>query len=191
MKIANIPQIQIIYKRENGGISRCKNTGIRQLAGCDCLFLADDDLIYNGKWWEIYTWACEKTKISHFAFRATKEEFPFGRYPEDADEKNGVALRKVPQPNGCFLFFHRSAIDLVGGFKVMPYKFGFEHLNMTERLIKAGAIPCSYDVIGSNDFLHLNMDSFEARSMIVDTNKVLEQQSSAMVNPQIHEECEE
>jgi glycosyltransferase involved in cell wall biosynthesis len=191
MEIADIKGIQIIYKHTNTGVSRTKNTGINALAGCEYLFLADDDLIYNGKWWEIYIDAYQKTKISHFAFRPPKEEFPWGRFPEDADARNGIALRRVPHPNGCMLFFHRSVIDMVGGFKVLPNKFGFEHLNMTERILKAAKIPFSYDVVGSNDFLHLNSNSYNSRSIVVKTEEIVANREATHTNFQIKEPIEE
>ena len=190
-KISEIQQIKIIYKRQNGGVAISKNTGIKNLPDCDYVFLADDDMIYNGKWWEKYIGAYKKTGIPYFAFRAARHEFPWGDYPEKAIIKDGIMLRCDDHPNGCLMFFHKSAIAAVGGFKVLPYAFGYEHLDMTQRLIKAKVINCSYDVFGSNDCLHLSIESNNIRSVVVDTVKIMKQQAAALQDDKIQQPIEE
>ncbi len=144
VEFENNPQLRIVYRRVNGGVSRCKNTGIKTLSGCDHLFLADDDMLYNGRWWEPYIIANVKTGIGHFSFRPPSAEFPWDNTDsESVDTTNGVPLRRVKQSNGCLQYFSKSAIAKLGGFKVLPYRFGFEHLDMEERAVRAGVSPPS------------------------------------------------
>ena len=61
--------------------------------------------------------------------------------------------------NGVLLSFTPAVLTKVGGFKIMPAKWGHEHVNWTIRIRKAGLTPFWADVVDSNNFIGLGPHS--------------------------------
>jgi GT2 family glycosyltransferase len=151
-------KIKIFKKTPNGGISKCKNTGIRKLLehNNDYLFLCDDDMLFNDKiWYHHYIDALQNTNLMHLTFathidaRATGSEVMIDNY-------KFLKTRKV---NGCMLILDRKLIDKVGYFRVMPYKYGHEHSNFSIRCAEATGHKGFYDILGSEKWLAVNNKS--------------------------------
>jgi 2-polyprenyl-3-methyl-5-hydroxy-6-metoxy-1,4-benzoquinol methylase len=159
-------RIQYIKRTENVGIAECKNECIKALSDCDCIFLADDDMLYNGKWWELYINASEKTGIEHFSFYVPQ---PYHKPFEIIDYK-GVKLTKYDELNGCLLFFTQKSIKTVGMFKHNDNKHFLEHPMHTQRCVDNGLIPFYCDVNGIRNYVRLNKSSYEGKSMQVNHN---------------------
>jgi glycosyltransferase involved in cell wall biosynthesis len=163
LAISAIPGIQIIYRRENGGISKCKNTGINQLAGCEYLFLADDDIIYNGDWWSPYIEASRQSGIGHFSYY---EEGWLGVNPQGKlVSHNGADLLQHEHLGGALMFMTRDTINDVGGFRILPKKYGGEHANYTNRCLAAKKMPFFCDVAESINHIRINKSSAEFASI--------------------------
>ncbi|MFH1739634.1 MAG: glycosyltransferase family A protein [bacterium] len=191
-KIANNPRIKIIYKTENGGVAKCKNTGLKNLLDCDYLFLADDDMIYNGEWWTPYISTYAKTGFRHLLFRPTIKEFPFSRHlSEEFVEHDGFPVKRMRHVNGCLFFITRDIIDMVGGFKILPNKFGFEHINFSDRVKVAANLPFYCDAADSNEWLHLSMRSYTERSIDATGYDGIAQMEYALKDKRLRESIEE
>lgn len=186
-EFVNNPAITVVYKRNNRGVACSKNTGLRLLSDCDYVFLADDDMIYNGAWWSGYVEAHQKTGIGYFAFMPTKEEYPQYGWDGQAANCEGVVLKKLQTVSGCLVSVATDAVRMVGGFKALPYRFGYEHLNFALRMVGAGRAPFYCDVASSNEWLHLNIASNNAPSLAIDTKRVFDQLEIAMAGTNLVE----
>lgn len=150
-------QIKIIRHKERGGISRAKNSCILafQREGYKLGFLSDDDNNFCFGWWEAYISAYQNTGIQHLCWsfpNAHKEPliklgFPLTHYQIGrATILSGILMTITPE-----------IVTKVGGFKVLPSPWGFEHLDFTERIIKEKIIPFPCDVLESNRYLRPNV----------------------------------
>jgi hypothetical protein len=52
--------------------------------------------------------------------------------------------------------FTRQALDRVGGFKILPHRYGFEHINWTYRAVRAGLAPFPADIVESSRYIRRN-----------------------------------
>jgi len=144
-------EVTWIRKQVNTGICKAKNTSIRVLLDheVDVGFLADDDLYFNVGWWRKYLVAIKKTNVPHFSwFKESKES--------EYDEINGYPVRRCSGLNGCLLTFTPEVIAKVGGFLNSPTKWGFSHVDWTNRIVKVGFAPYYVDVVNSNNYVWLN-----------------------------------
>lgn len=156
-------RIQYIKRKENAGIAQCKNDGIRALADCDYLFLADDDMLYNGNWWQLYIDASQKTGIGHFCYYVPQVY----HYPRaETVDYRGAVLTRYRELNGCLMFMTRDVISSVGLFRDSPQKHYLEHPSYSMRCLSAGKWPFFCDVQGSRDHLRLNRASYECKSVV-------------------------
>ena len=135
----------------NGGISRAKNTCLRALmeTGFDIGFLAEDDILFREGWDRAYKEAMERSLIKHFSWYCP-------------DPKNCVvacndALVTITAGMlGLLLTFTREVIDVVGGFKVLPHRYGHEHIHWTHRIVRAGLAPFPADIVNSRHYVRSN-----------------------------------
>lgn len=158
-KYSNNPYIIVYHRKENGGVARTKNTSIRLLMekGVDYGFLMDDDVLYKNNCIEKYVDAMKKTGLSHMGFcqmpelvHPKTEWKKMGYY--ETKINNHAVMRHGGGGVGCLLTFTPDLIKKIGYFKVMPGKYGYEHINFTHRAIHQGAIPFASDVINSSDY---------------------------------------
>lgn len=153
------PDVSVIRRPRNGGISRAKNTCLRVLAdhGFDVGFIAEDDIAFSPGWLNAYLRAHEATGIEHFSW--AWDDDPSGRMAKEIIEVRGFAVAKTNLVNGVLLSLTPRILDIVGGFRVLPAPWGHEHTNWTKRIIKAGLAPCFVDVVNSNRLISVNSHS--------------------------------
>lgn len=121
------------------GVAMSKNRGITALmdAGCEYLFLADDDLFpVVDRWWEPYVSSPEK----HLSYQR-----------EDAAIGGDGSHFCVDFPRGYLLYATREVIDTVGGMDPAFGAWGGEHVEWQRRIHDAGLTSWPYaDVRGSD-----------------------------------------
>lgn len=171
--IEGYPQFNHIERKENGGVSKAKNTSIRSLLeqNVDIGFLSDDDLIFTGDAFTQYAIAVVRTGIPHFCLfqdYANIPGWPFRDATHKAKCVNGFQFRQTPFVMGSFMTFTPALIKKVGYFRVFDYKFGHEHSNFTRRCQEQGLIPHFCDLTNSKDFL-----TMDDRSLMGDAGKSL------------------
>ena len=159
----------IYHRPENGGVAKAKNTSIRLLLeqNIDIGFLADDDVLYKNNCLEEYCNCILKGKIHHIGFCQMHQLV----HPKNEWEKMGyiktqingqVVMKHGGNGVGCWLSFTPELIKKIGYFKVMPGKYGYEHINFTKRCIHHKIIPFGCDII--DPFTYLDHIGFEPDS---------------------------
>ena len=156
------------YRRpENGGVAKTKNTSIRLLLeqNVDIGYLADDDLLYKDNCFEKYSECILKGQIHHMSFTQMnpivhpKNEWTKFGYIECYLNEQKV-MKHSGHGVGCFMSFTPELINTIGYFKVMPGKYGYEHINFTERAKYSQLIPYVSDLINSLDYLdHIGFEA--------------------------------
>lgn len=172
-KYSNI--FQIIYKARNSGIGGAKNTCIKSLLDqkVDVGFIADDDVLYKANWYKPYCSYILGSNIQHFMYVPAIYIPPAGSLDANYVNHN---LHKIINFKyvmaGCFCSFTKKLIDKIGYFKVLPYRYGHEHGDFTERCIKSNMCPGRVDIYESFRFLELHPDSIKIKSIQVDYDQV-------------------
>ena len=143
--------LNIHWREVNGGISKGKNTCLRLLKeeNVEVGFLADDDLHFHGQWWEPYLEAHACTNVQHFSWALQRKG-------GEVQEVAGHPVVKTEHLNGCLLTFTPEVLEKVGGFEVTPLKWGWDHVNWTNRIVACGLAPFYADVVDSNQWVSLN-----------------------------------
>lgn len=151
---AKVPEgVELIRTRVSHGIVAAKNASLKALidAGCEHLFLWDDDA------WPI----------------ADGWEQPYINSPEPHLSYQFLDLARGPKINditilyqdakhvaysgqrGVMLYYHRSAIDKVGGFDPIYQRGMYEHSDLALRINNAGLTTWAFaDVTGSNELIY-------------------------------------
>lgn len=139
-----------VRETENRGIALTKNICISYLyaLGCTEMFLFDDDTypIKEG-WHEIYINSPE----SHLSYTFSKTNGKDnGRgYIETI---NGHDMYNAPC--GCMLYLTREVVEVVGGMDLNFGKWGFEHLNFSDRVYNNKLTSRRYmDIHGSGEYI--------------------------------------
>ena len=151
------PNIKVVRHLKRGGISRAKNTSINLFRenNYDFGFLSDDDNHFSFGWWEAYINAYEQTGIQHMCWtfpQFAKERLNTLGYPE-----THKMLCKTTDLAGILLTITPEIIEKVGGFKVLPSPWGYEHIDYTQRIVKAGIIPFTTDLFESSRYVKPNI----------------------------------
>ena len=160
----------VIVRESNGGVPRGKNTCIRLLMehGVDVGFLADDDVEFRPGWHLPYLEAHARTGIEHFSW--AWDEDPSGRMRKVRRRVSGFEIVRTSLVNGVLLTFTPRVVERVGGFRILPGRWGHTNTNWTRRILHAGLAPYFCDVVDSNRWIGLNEHS--AHSVVSDAEKV-------------------
>lgn len=145
----------IVRRPHNGGIARAKNTCIRVLLehGVDVGFIAEDDVEFRPEWHRQYLAAHQAIPTLHHLSWAWDGD-PSGRMNKRTVRVNGYEIARTSRLNGMLLTFTPRVIETVGGFRVLPAKWGHTHTNWTRRIIRAELCPFFADICDSNRFIH-------------------------------------
>jgi glycosyltransferase involved in cell wall biosynthesis len=142
---------EVIRRRVNGGISRAKNTCLRLLTerGMEIGFLAEDDIVFHEGWNEAYVTAMRLSGIQHFSWYLHE---PANRVVAC----NGCLVTATSGLLGLLLTMSREVLADVGGFKILPHRYGYEHIQWTYRNILAGFAPFPCDILESYRYIGRN-----------------------------------
>jgi glycosyltransferase involved in cell wall biosynthesis len=153
--------VRIIERPDNGGEGRVKNTSLRVLldAGCEYLFLSDDDMVFHPGWWDAYINAMDTMGMAHMAYVCDGVRIANECYC-------GVDITRplAPTTNGCFLTMTRNVPETIGGWPIGRAKFGHLHENFSMRCLKYGLIPFYCDLRDKKKYVELNARSGPCRS---------------------------
>ncbi len=141
---------QLVVHSESMGISAAKNRCIERLMTLDCdhLFLFDDDSWpTEDGWWKPYVNSPEPHLQANYAPAVSRwnQLWEVYRTPDLVAHHCG---------RGHMLYFERRAIEKVGGFD-LRFKWGFEHLEVSERVYAAGLTSFPFqDIPDSETLIH-------------------------------------
>lgn len=152
--------VQLLRHEKSLGIVASKNASLSALmdAGCEHLFLWDDDAwpIADG-WYLPYIESPEPHLAYQFLDLAGRNKL-----------NDIAALYRDEQhvaytgQRGVMLYYHRSAIEKVGGFDPVYGRGMYEHSDLALRIHNAGLTTWAYaDVTGSEKLIH-SLDEHEA-----------------------------
>ena len=138
--------IIVIRHRWRLGVAMTKNTGIAALmdAGCDHLFLADDDVYPKcDEWWQPYLDSLEP----HLSYQWPKIRPSSNKWRLVHDDGDHFS---IGFPRGVLLYAERRVIETVGGMDPAHGAWGGEHVDFSHRIYEAGLTSWPYaDVCGS------------------------------------------
>ena len=147
---------------ENAGIARASNKCLELLyaAGCDHLFLADDDCYpLVADWWRPYVESPEPHLMAIFD------------RPKGVDKAQVEVLYRDDRhvayhaTRGYLLYAERSVLDRVGGMDPAFGKWGWEHQSWSDRIHSAGLTTFRYaDVVGSDKLIYSMDQAGEVKS---------------------------
>lgn len=152
--------VQLIRYDMSRGIVAAKNASLETLmdAGCEHLFLWDDDAWpVAGGWERPYIDSPEP----HLAYQF--QDFATGQKLNDiavlyGDEKHIAYTGQ----RGVMLYYHRSAIERVGGFDRIYERGMYEHSDLALRIHNAGLTSWAFaDVVGSDKLIY-SLDEHQA-----------------------------
>ena len=156
----------IHIKTENKGVACAKNTSIRLLLeqNIDIGFLMDDDVLYQESCFKKYCDYIIRGKIHHMGFcypdPIVHPKSEWNKMGYIKDKINGVSvMRHGGGGVGCLLTFTPELIKKIGYFKVLPGKYGYEHINFTHRCVHHKVIPFPNDFEDSYKYIkHLGFE---------------------------------
>ncbi|MEO3781268.1 galactosyltransferase-related protein [Micromonospora sp. B11E3] len=135
----------------NVGIARAKNKCLELLVerGCTHLFLFDDDCWPVADGWERpYIDSPEP----HLMYIFT--DTPRGRLTDSTEIYRDAQLRAYTHPRGCMLYLERRVLDRVGGYDTRYGRWGYEHVDLSNRIYNAGLTSFRFaDVVGSGELI--------------------------------------
>jgi len=160
-KPVSVPDgVRLIRFHMSRGIVAAKNSSIEALidAGCEHLFLWDDDAWpVAGGWERPYIESPEP----HLAYQF--QDFATGQKLNDIavlyrDDKHVAYTGQ----RGVMLYYHRSAIEKVGGFDSIYHRGMYEHSDLAMRIHNAGLTSWAFaDVVGSDKLIY-SLDEHQA-----------------------------
>ena len=193
LKDFEIPFGTFCQNEKNLGVAKSKNKALSLMleAGCDYLFLIEDDmLIKNATVFEQYIEASKVSGIQHFNYGPGS---PFNRKQtiQNFDLHNRHLLDEKSEPNpklivdyktckialyehtvGMFSFFTRGVIEKVG-FVPEEYPNCWEHVDHTYQIIKAGYHPPFWwfaDLANSHELIQEAPNAIQNSSIAKDKN---------------------
>lgn len=158
---ASVPDsIQLIRNDKSLGIVASKNRSLEALvdAGCEHLFLWDDDAYPIADGWHLpYLQSPEP----HLAYQFLDLAGPKKLKDMAVLYRDDKHIAYTGQ-RGVMLYFHRSAIEKVGGFDPVYGRGMYEHPDLALRIHNAGLTTWAFaDVVGSEKLIH-SLDEHEA-----------------------------
>lgn len=169
---------------QNVGIAVAKNMCLSLLyqRGCDHFFLLDSDTWPRTKdaWWPYIN--CSEPHLMYIF-----EDFKGGSKLNDTlklyEDSEKVAYSHA---RGCMLYYHRSALDAVGGMDPVFGKWGYEHPSHSDRIFMAGLTSFRYmDVKGSSELWY---SDDEENNNANTTVKGVDRQNAVARNQQLYNE---
>lgn len=158
---ATVPEgIELVRLETSQGIVAAKNASLTALmdAGCEHLFLFDDDAWPISPAWHL---PYIESPEPHLAYQFLDLAGP--------NKLNDIAVLYRDDKHiaytgqrGVMLYYHRSAIEKVGGFDPVYGRGMYEHSDLALRIHNAGMTSWAYaDVTGSEKLIH-SLDEHEA-----------------------------
>lgn len=154
------PEWAKIHRHETSeGIVAVKNTSLRLLIdeGCEHLFLWDDDAYpIADNWWVPYV----ESKEPHLGYQF-KDLSGKRKLNDTIEVYNDGKYFALSGQRGVMLYYHKSAIDKVGGFDTIYQRGMYEHVDLAMRIHNAGLTTCPFgDIVGSNQLIY-SLDEHE------------------------------
>jgi hypothetical protein len=163
---SDIPVQEADYRfAENVGIAAAKNKCLEllYLAGCSHFFLFDDDTYPLKPDWHLnYINSGENHLMYIF------QDFSTGNKLNDTtivykDSK----IVAYSHPRGCMLYFTKKCLDVAGGMNTAFGRWGWEHVNLSDRIYNMGLTAFPYmDIANSKGIFHAADEHRQVQSTV-------------------------
>lgn len=162
---SDIPVDQADYRFDtNVGIAKAKNKCLELADGYDHIFVADDDCYpVVEDWWQPYIDSPEPHLMYLF------QDFATGRKLGDSKLVYQDSQHKAySHPRGCLLYFDRKVLDVVGGYDSDYARWGYEHVDLSNRIYNNNLTSFRYMDVRRSQELFYSGDEHEAVTTTVD-----------------------
>lgn len=150
---------------KQAGIAKAKNMCFELLDDCEHLMLFDDDCYGKVKGWEK---PYVESKYPHLMYIFS--EFSNGR-PNGNRKSHQIEDAEVyANPCGCFLYYHHSCLDAVGGMDEGYGIWGLDHPDHSTRIHNAGLTPFKFMDVKASDDLFFSYDKEQTIERSVSAN---------------------
>lgn len=166
------------FKR-NAGIARAKNKCLELLddAGCSEFFLSDDDTYpVTKQWWRPYVESPEPHLMR--IFKDLRKGPPLNDVAVVYQDAQHVAYT---HPRGCLLYANRVVLERVGGMNPEFGRWGWEHVDWSNRIHNARLTTWAFTDVVNSDKLIESLDELCAVPRSVDRkirNRLVERNES-------------
>lgn len=148
---SDIPVKEADYRFEqNVGIATAKNKCLELLDDCDHIFLFDDDTYPRvDEWWQPYIDSPEP-HLCYIFLDLVNQKLNDSRiiYRDDS-------LVAYSHPRGCMFYVERRVLDVTGGMDTRYMRWGFEHVDLSNRIYNHNLTSFRYqDVPGSSNLFY-------------------------------------
>jgi len=152
----------------NVGIATAKNKCLELLDDCDHIFLFDDDCYPMVKnWWKPYIDSAEPHLCYIFKDFVSQA---LGDCTEIYRDDEIIAYSHV---RGCMIYIDHSVLDKVGGLDNAYRRWGYEHVDWSNRIFNAGITRFRYmDVLGSEKIFYSHDEQQTAKTSVPITERV-------------------
>jgi glycosyltransferase involved in cell wall biosynthesis len=137
----------------NVGIARAKNKCLELLQDCEHIFLFDSDC-----WPKVADWYKPYVEGEEPHYCYIFKDFIDMKLNDCEEMYRDSKLVAYTHARGCMLYLHNSVLDVVGGMDVNYKRWGYEHVDYSNRIYNAGLtmfryqdVPNSFDLIHSED----------------------------------------
>jgi len=183
---STIPFPKATFRFEKqAGIAKAKNKCFELLSDCDHVFLFDDDCYpIHEEWWKPYL----DNKEPHLMYI-------FSQYT------NGQRLMDIStlyydetiiaysHPRGCMLYYDMRAIKIVGTMNEKFEIWGYEHVNLSDRIFNNGLTTFRYmDVRNSQKLIHSMDESITVVSSVTPEQKIKHLEKNTILYKQLFNE---
>lgn len=143
--------------KQNVGVARAKNKCLELLEDCEHIFLFDSDCWPKAKdWWKPYIEG-EEPHYSYIFQHFVKQKL--GDCEVLYENSKFVAYT---HPRGCMLYFDSICMDAVGGMDTNYRRWGYEHVDISNRIYNVGLTAFRYMDVHDSDKLIHSQDEHQA-----------------------------
>lgn len=132
----------IFYSISHKKIAICENKNhiLSMCHKADHIFMVDDDVYpVHSQWWYPYV----NSGLNHACWNYDKKVI--GACMDlDGSLETKRCWNILEKPNGCVLYFKKICIDTVGGWDTDFAGYGYEHVNVSDRIYNCGLTPDRY-----------------------------------------------
>lgn len=145
--VKSYKKLTLISSSKNFGIASNCNQALGALQDVDFGFLINDDIFFKHPGWvDKYIRAMIQTPYKHFCYMGGKLGIGYS-YSEFIKD---IEISHHNLTMGSFLTFSKDILKTIGGFDIRFGKYGFEHVDWTER-IAAANLTRKFDIFGVID----------------------------------------
>lgn len=148
---STVPVSPVTYRFENNvGIARAKNKCLELLQDCEHIFLFDSDCWPQSEdWWKPYVEGKEPHYCYIFKDFVNRALNDCLLLYADSD------VLAYSHARGCMLYIENRVLDVVGGMDSNYKRWGYEHVDYSNRIYNAGLTQFRYmDVPGSAELIY-------------------------------------